>query len=91
AAGKVKTGRKGTALYTIRTHGIPAHAGLEPERGANAVLEIAKQIEYVSKLNDSAAGTSVNVCTVRGGTATNVIPEFAECTVDVRFTSLEKA
>lgn len=91
AAGKVKTGRKGTALYTIRTHGIPAHAGLEPERGANAVLEIAKQIEYVSKLNDSAAGTSVNVCTVRGGTATNVIPEFAECTVDVRFTSLVKA
>lgn len=91
SSGRVKTGRKGTALYTIRAKGIPAHAGLEPERGANAILEIAKQIEAVSRLNDPAAGTTVNVCTVRGGTATNVIPESAECTADVRFTTISAA
>lgn len=91
SAGRVKTGRKGTGLYTISTYGIPAHAGLEPERGANAILELAKQVEIISDLNDPASGTSVNVCTIRGGTATNVIPEFAECTADVRFASMAAA
>jgi len=89
--GRVKTGRKGTGLYKVAARGIPAHAGLEPERGANAILEIARQIEKISKLNDPSRGTTVNVCTIRGGTATNVIPEFAECTADVRFTSMAAA
>ena len=91
AAGRVKTGRKGTGMFTIKAHGLPAHAGLEPEKGASAILEIARQIEKLHTLNNVAAGTTVNVCTIRGGTTTNVIPEHAECTVDVRFSSMDEA
>lgn len=91
ANGSVKTGRKGTGMYTIHAHGVPAHAGLEPEKGANAILEIARQIEKLQSLNDTDIGTTVNVCTASGGTTTNVIPEHAECTVDVRFTSMAEA
>lgn len=91
AAGRVKTGRKGTGMFTVKTHGIPAHAGLEPEKGASAILELARQIDKLHSLNNVPAGTTVNVCTVRGGTTTNVMPEHAECTVDVRFSSMEEA
>jgi len=89
--GSVKTGRKGTGMYTLRAHGIPAHAGLEPEKGASAILEIARQIGHLQTFNAPDVGTTVNVCTAAGGTTTNVIPEFAECTVDVRFSSLNEA
>lgn len=91
AEGRVKTGRKGTGMFTLRAHGRPAHAGLEPEKGASAILELAKQIERLAGFNDPAIGTTVNTCTIKGGTTTNVIPEHAECTVDVRFTSLAEA
>lgn len=89
--GRVKTGRKGTGMFTLKAWGKPAHAGLEPEKGASAILEIARQIERLQAMNASAVGTTVNVCTLRGGTTTNVIPEHAECTIDVRFTSATEA
>ncbi len=89
--GKVKTGRKGTGMFTLKAHGIPAHAGLEPEKGASAILELARQIEKIHALNDPANGTTANVCTAKGGTTTNVIPEHAECEIDVRFTTLAEA
>lgn len=88
ANGAVKTGRKGTGMYRVKAHGLPAHAGLEPEKGASAVLEIARQIGHLQTLNKPEIGTTVNVCTMSGGTTINVIPENAECTVDVRFSSL---
>lgn len=91
ANGRVKTGRKGTANYVLKTHGAPAHAGLEPEKGASAILEIARQIEKLHALNNPKTGTTVNVCQITGGTASNVIPEFAECSIDVRFTSVAEA
>ncbi|MEO8041435.1 MAG: M20 family metallopeptidase [Acidobacteriota bacterium] len=91
AAGRVKTGRKGTGMFTLKTHGVPAHAGLEPEKGASAILELARQIETLHALNNLPAGTTVNVCTARGGTTINVIPEHAECSVDIRFTSIDEA
>lgn len=91
AGGRVKTGRKGTGMFTLKAHGRPAHAGLEPEKGASAVLELARQIDRLDGFNDASSGTTVNTCTIRGGTTTNVIPEHAECTVDVRFTSLAEA
>ena len=68
AAGRVKTGRKGTGMFTLAAHGIPAHAGLEPEKGANAILEVSRQIQKLDGLNEISAGTSVRVCTVRGRT-----------------------
>jgi glutamate carboxypeptidase len=89
--GKVKTGRKGTGMFTLHAHGIPAHAGLDPEKGASAILELSKQIERLHELNDLEAGTTVNVCTVRGGTTTNVIPEYADCQIDVRFATTAEA
>ena len=91
ANGKVKTGRKGTGMFRLKTHGIPAHAGLEPEKGASAILEISRQIQKVHTLNNLAKGTTVNVCTIEGGTTSNVIPAEASCEIDVRFTSMKEA
>ncbi len=91
ANGKVKTERKGTANYWLKAHGVPAHAGLEPEKGASAILEIARQIERLHALNTFEKGTTVNVCLIGGGTASNVIPENADCSIDVRFTSILEA
>ncbi|MEO6334738.1 MAG: M20 family metallopeptidase [Pyrinomonadaceae bacterium] len=91
AGGRVKTGRKGTGMFTVKTWGKPAHAGLEPEKGSSAILELTRQIQMLHDLSDRTAGTSVNVCTMKGGTTTNVIPEHAECSVDVRFNSASEA
>jgi len=91
ADGRVKTGRKGTGMYTLRAHGVPAHAGLEPEKGANAVAELARQIETIHAVARPEIGTTVNVTTFHGGTTLNVIPEHAECEIDVRFTQAEEA
>ena len=91
ANGKVKTERKGTGMFQMKTHGVPAHAGLEPEKGASAILEIARQIPKIHDLNDLANGTTANVCTISGGTTSNVIPEYASCEIDVRFTSMNEA
>jgi glutamate carboxypeptidase len=89
--GKVKTGRKGTGMFNLHAHGIPAHAGLEPEKGASAILELSRQIERLHELSDHGSGTTVNICTIKGGTTTNVIPEHAECSIDVRFSSVDEA
>lgn len=91
ADGKVKTGRKGTGQFTLRTHGRPAHAGLEPEKGANAIVEISRQIERIHAIANGDLGTTVNVTTIKGGTTSNVIPEHAECEVDVRFSKMAEA
>lgn len=91
ADGKAKTGRKGTGMFTIKAHGIPAHAGLEPEKGASSILELAVQIQKLHALNNPEKGTTVNVCTISGGTTSNVIPAEAECEVDVRFSSMKEA
>jgi glutamate carboxypeptidase len=91
AHGKCKTGRKGTSNYTLKTHGLPAHAGLEPEKGASAILEISRQIPKIQDLQATEIGTTVNVCEIKGGTASNVIPAEAECSIDVRFTKMSEA
>jgi len=91
ANGKVKTGRKGTGGYTLKTHGIPSHAGLEPKRGASAILEISRQIEKLHSFTDFDIGTTVCVGTIKGGTTSNVVPAEAECSIDVRFETMEEA
>lgn len=91
ANGAVKTGRKGTGYYLLKAHGVASHAGLDPEKGASAVLELARQTLKIHELNNSAIGTTANVTTVKGGTTSNVIPAEAECEIDVRFTSLAEA
>jgi glutamate carboxypeptidase len=91
ANGKCKTGRKGTGWYELKAHGIPAHAGLEPEKGASAILEISQQIQKIHTLNALEKGTTVNVTTIQGGTTSNVIPENASAEIDVRFASMNEA
>lgn len=89
--GAVKTGRKGTGQYVIRAHGAPAHAGLEPEKGANAIAELARHIDKFHAIQQPDIGTTVNVTTFQGGTTSNVIPEHAACEIDVRFSSMSEA
>lgn len=89
--GFVKTSRKGVGVYTIRAHGVSAHAGADPGRGASAIHELARQIVALSKLQDVDRGVSVNVGIVSGGTRSNVIAEEAWAEVDVRVPSREDA
>ena len=89
--GRVKTGRKGTGMFTITVHGRAAHAGLDPEKGASAILEIARQIERLHNLSDARYGTTVNVGVVQGGTRSNVVAAEAYAEIDVRFTTNDEA
>jgi glutamate carboxypeptidase len=83
--------RKGVADFEVLCHGRAAHAGVEPEKGANAVLELARQVLAVTGFARPEAGTTVSVTTIAGGTAGNVIPDFAQAGFDVRIASLEEA
>jgi len=89
AYGSVKTSRKGTGMFTIQIDGRAAHAGLEPEKGVSAVLELARQTIRLHELNDRQNGTTVTVNVVSGGTHSNVIPAEARAEVDMRFTSAD--
>jgi glutamate carboxypeptidase len=87
SGGRVKTARKGTGMFTLEVHGRAAHAGLDPEKGVSAVLELARQTVRLSELNDPATGTTVTVTVVRGGTHSNVVPAEARAEIDLRFAS----
>ncbi|HXD30274.1 MAG TPA: M20 family metallopeptidase [Pyrinomonadaceae bacterium] len=89
STGRVKTGRKGTGMFTLEIHGKAAHAGLEPEKGASAIVEMARQIEHLHRMNNPMTGITVNVGVVRGGTVSNVVAAEAVAEVDLRFSSLE--
>lgn len=82
--GAVKTARKGVGDYTLTVRGVSAHAGLDPGKGHSAILELARQITAVWKLNDLRRGLSVNPGIIRGGTRTNVIAAEAAVEIDVR-------
>jgi glutamate carboxypeptidase len=89
--GRLKTARKGVGAFTVEVEGRPAHAGVEPEKGISAVLELAHQIVRLHALADPASGTTVNVGVIAGGTASNVVPAKAMARVDVRVTSQAEA
>lgn len=83
--GAVKIRRKGTGEGVLSVTGKAAHAGIEPEAGASAVHELARQILAVTSLADPEKETHVNVGRIRGGTGANVVAAHAEATVDFRF------
>ena len=88
--GKVKTGRKGTAMYQIKVTGLASHAGLEPEKGINATTEIAKLVLQIASLENQKFGTTAVPTVLHSGTTTNTVPAFATLDVDVRsFTKSE--
>ena len=89
--GRVKTGRKGTGIYAIKVEGKAAHAGLEPEKGASAILELARQIERLHACNFNGSGITLNVGVVHGGTRSNVVAAEAEGEIDVRFATEAEA
>ena len=77
--------RKGGGSFRVTATGMSAHAGVEPELGANAAVEIAHQILAIQKFNQRAGeGVSANVTVIAGGTKTNIIPDAARASVDVR-------
>ncbi len=87
SGGRVKTGRKGTGIFAIKVEGKAAHAGLEPEKGASAILELARQTEQLHAINLSGSGITLNVGVVHGGTRSNVVAAQAEGEIDVRFST----
>ena len=84
-AGAVKTGRKGSGTFVLRAHGKASHAGASLANGANAILGLAGALLEASALTDEGRGLSVSVGTVQGGVSANVVPDFAEATLDVRY------
>ncbi len=82
--GKLKTRRKGTAMYQLSAHGRASHAGLEPEKGINASVEIANAIIALTQLENSELGTSVVPTMIRSGNTTNTVPDLAVLDIDVR-------
>ena len=92
AAGtKLKLARKGTGTWRVDVEGRASHAGLAPEKGINAALELADQIQRIDAMGRADVGTSVTVTMLGGGTANNVVPEAAWCAVDVRMWTAEEA
>jgi len=87
SGGRVKTGRKGTGIFAIKVEGKAAHAGLEPEKGASAILELARQTEQLHAINLSGSGITLNVGVVHGGTRSNVVAAEAQGEIDVRFST----
>lgn len=88
--GKVKTGRKGTAMYQVSVTGKAAHAGLEPEKGINATTELAKLVMQISALENPEFGTTAVPTVMQSGTTTNTVPALAKLDIDVRsFTMAE--
>jgi len=84
AHGDLKTARKGVGEATLEVTGRSSHAGLAPERGVNAVLELALQIARLRRFNRPKRGVSVNADVIEGGTRPNVIPDHAKALVDLR-------
>jgi glutamate carboxypeptidase len=82
--GRLKTARKGSLRFTITVHGKAAHSGLEPEKGASAVSELAHIIRHLDALAEPARGLTVNVGVIAGGLRANVVAPEARAEVDIR-------
>lgn len=82
--GLLKTARKGVGEAKIIVHGRASHAGLAPEKGVNAIHELALQLARIKQWNDLPGGISVNAGLIEGGTRTNVIPDRARAIIDLR-------
>jgi glutamate carboxypeptidase len=88
--GAVKTSRKGVGTFEITARGVAAHAGLDPDKGASAIHELAHQIGRLRRLPKQSRGITVNVGTIAGGTRSNVVAEEAKALVDVRAETVDE-
>ncbi|HEX7422288.1 MAG TPA: M20 family metallopeptidase [Terriglobales bacterium] len=89
--GAVKTARKGVGEYLVKVTGKASHAGLDFQKGVNAILELARQIEEISSFTDLKKGLTVNVGIASGGSRTNVVPAEAAAQIDVRIARMKDA
>jgi len=89
--GALKTARKGSGKFTLEVKGISAHAGLNPEDGANAIEELAYQITKIVPLADHSKGTTLNTGEISGGQLFNVVPNYGSAIIDVRVSELSEA
>jgi glutamate carboxypeptidase len=89
--GNIVSARKGSATYTVQVRGKSAHAGVDPQKGANAILALANYVVEISKLSKLSDGLTVNVGVIRGGTRSNVVPDSAEAQIDLRVVRAEDA
>ncbi len=89
--GALKIGRKGTGTFDVVVRGRAAHAGLEPEKGVNALVEAAQQVLDIATFARPDLGTTVSPTMATAGTADNVIPAHAHVKVDVRVTNGDEA
>lgn len=81
----IVVGRKGQVRVYIETHGLAVHAGNEPEKGRNAILEMAHKVIGIQALTDWERGITYNVGIIKGGTVMNAVPDYAYVEVDVRY------
>jgi glutamate carboxypeptidase len=91
APDEVKVARKGVGTYTLEVRGLAAHAGVEPEKGRSAILQLAHLIVAAHAINGTIPGVSVNVGVIAGGERPNVVADFASAQIDVRAASSEGA
>lgn len=89
--GLIKTARKGVGRFVVSIMGTAAHAGLDPEAGVSAILELSHVIQALDALNDRERGLTVNVGVIEGGTRPNVIAASSRAQVDVRALTVEDA
>jgi glutamate carboxypeptidase len=89
--GAIKTARKGIADFVLEVDGRASHAGVEPEKGISAVVELAQQVLALKALARPAIGTTINVGVVQGGTRPNVVAAHARAEIDVRFARASEA
>jgi glutamate carboxypeptidase len=82
--GKIKTARKGVGDYTVTVKGRASHAGVDFQNGASAIVELARQIERISRFTNVDKGITVNPGVIAGGTRTNVVAAEARAEVDIR-------
>jgi glutamate carboxypeptidase len=91
ALDEVKVARKGVGTYTLTIRGRSAHAGVEPAKGHNAIVEMAHRILAIDQLNGTIPGATINVGVVSGGERPNVVPERASVQIDTRAATADTA
>lgn len=84
SGGVIKTARKGSRMMDIHIDGIPAHSGLEIEKGVSAIEEAAHQVLTLQAMTNLEAGLTVNTGIIQGGTNSNVVAPHVDMQVDVR-------
>jgi glutamate carboxypeptidase len=90
-AGSLKTARKGIGRFELRILGRASHAGLAPEQGVSAILELTYQVQTLFELNDLDSGVTVNVGAIDGGLSPNVIAPEARAVIEARAPTAEAA